>query len=366
MTAMKYEKTGVDYGLMDPFKVAALKAARSTAKNIARLGSSAVMTSYGESTFLTERSGLYLAHTNEGLGTKSLVADAMHGYGGRTFYDGIGQDTLAMIVNDMITLGALPESVEMHLAVGNSEWFADTARYLELIDGWWEACRLAGCAWGGGETPTLKDIVLPQTAMLGGSAVGIIKPKERLIRGNIRAGDAIVGIGSSGIHANGLTLARKIAAILPDGFMTRLGDGRTYGEALLDPTRIYVGLVEACLYQGVKIHYAVNVTGHGWRKLMRVDKPFVYRIEKLPTVPLVLKFMQEQGPISLSEAYGNLNMGMGFALYVPEDAVGAVRKLAGKQGLPSLRVGHIETAKEKKVVIEPLGIEYPGETLKIR
>ena len=200
----------------------------------------------------------------------------------RSYYDHIAQDTVAMIVNDMVTLGALPLAVAMHLGVGSSDWFKDERRAEDLVDGWRKACQLARCAWGGGETPTLSGVVEAATVVLAGSAIGMVKPKGRLIRANIQHGDAIVLFESSGIHANGLTLARAIAERAPNGYLTPLRDGRPYGEALLDPTHIYVGVIEDCLNRGVDIHYAVNITGHGWRKLMRASDPFAYVVERDP------------------------------------------------------------------------------------
>ena len=134
--------------------------------------------SRGESVYLIETPDSYIAQVHEGLGTKNLVADAMAGLDNTLYYDKIAQDTVAAIVNDMITLGALPLSVAMHLAVGDSNWFHHQQIPINLIEGWQKACDLAGCAWGGGETPTLKDIIIPGTFELSGSAVGIIKPKK--------------------------------------------------------------------------------------------------------------------------------------------------------------------------------------------
>ncbi len=217
--------------------------------------------------------------------------DAMYRLTGKSYYDQIAQDTVAAIVNDMITLGAIPVSLAMHLAVGISDWFNDKERCNDLILGWQKACTIARCRWGGGETPTLKGVVVPDTVLLSGSAWGVVKPKERLITANIQRGDAIILIESSGIHANGLTLARKIAEKLPDGYLTNLDDGRTYGETLLDPTLIYVPLIEDCLNRGISIHYAVNITGHGWRKLMRATQSFTYIIEHLPKQLPIFDFL---------------------------------------------------------------------------
>lgn len=365
---MTYAGTGVNYDAMDPFKRMAQLAARETAGNIARLNGGEFREfepSRGESAYLIEAAQSYFAHVEEGLGTKNLVADAMYVLTGKSYYDHVAQCTVAMIVNDLVTLGALPLSVAMHLAVGTSDWFNDEKRTGDLITGWKNACNLARCTWGGGETPTLKGVVVPEAVVLSGSAIGIVKPKERLIIGKIAHGDVIVIVESSGIHANGLTLARKIADKLPDGYLTKLSDGRSYGEALLDPTHIYVGLVEDCLDAGVDIHYAVNVTGHGWRKLMRATQSFTYMIDTLPTQLPIFCFIQEYGPVDDQEAYGNLNMGAGFALYVKEADVEKVLTAATQLGLKALAAGHIENG-DKKVVVSPKGLEYAGETLAVR
>lgn len=360
---MTYTGVGVDYDSMDPFKRAAQAAGRETRDNLRRFDYSEVEASRGESAYLIETPVCYLAHVEEGLGTKNLVADAMYEMTGKSYYDHIAQDTVAMIVNDMITLGALPLSVAMHLAVGDSNWFKDEQRSNNLVEGWKKACDLARCAWSGGETPTLKDVVIPGAVVLSGSAIGLVKPKGRLITGNIEHGDAIIIIESSGIHANGLTMARKIGE--KAGYLTRVTE-RTYGAMLLDPTHIYVGIIEECLSQGVEIHYAVNITGHGWRKIMRHPKPFTYLIEQLPTQLPVFDFMQRHGPIDDREAYANFNMGAGFALYVPEKEVNSVLYTAFSLGFTAFKAGYIEESEEKRVVIKPKNLVYSGESLKVR
>jgi phosphoribosylformylglycinamidine cyclo-ligase len=367
MKHMTYAGAGVDYGALDPFKRRAQAAGRSTAAALDRLGVSEVEMSRGESAYLIETEDAFFAHVEEGLGTKNLVADAVYRQqSDRTFYDHLAQDTVAMIVNDMVTVGALPLAVAMHLGAGSSEWFRDKRRADDLVDGWRRACELARCAWGGGETPTLAGVVEPGAVVLAGSAIGIVRPKARLIRGNIQAGDAIVLFESSGIHANGLTLARAIADRLPDGYFTRLSDGRAYGEALLDSTHIYVGLIEDCLNSGVDIHYAVNITGHGWRKLMRLPAPFAYVVTKVPSPQPVFEFLQAQGNIEDAEAYGNFNMGAGFAIYVPEKDVAAVLKAAENFPFGAMRAGHIETSDTRKVVIRPKGLEFSTDSLAVR
>lgn len=362
-TPATYKDSGVDYDAMDAFKRMAQEAALATAGNIKRLGLKDVPASRGESAYLVEADDHYLAQVEEGLGTKNLVADGLSDR--PELYANIAQDAVAMIVNDMITLGALPVSVAMHLGAGDSQWFKDQARLQALVSGWRRACDLSRCTWGGGETPTLKGVIEPKAVVLSGSAIGIIKPKQRLISGAIEDGDAIVVLASSGIHANGLTLARQIAAKAgPDA---KLSDGRLFTEALLDPTPIYVPIVEDALDSGIKIHYAVNVTGHGWRKLMRATEPFIYTIAEIPPAHPVFEFIQERGGVSDEEMYGNYNMGAGFALYVRPKDVDAIITAAQQHDIKAWRSGTISKAGDaKRVVITPKNLTYDGSTLGVR
>ncbi len=365
---MTYAGSGVDYDAMDPFKRAATKAAAKTAKNLRPHGCREVPGCRGESAYLIDIGDAYVAHVEEGLGTKNLAADQMYGKYGDPYYAAIAQDTVAMIVNDMITLGVPPISVAMHLAAGASDWFADGRRTQHLIDGWKAACDLAECAWGGGETPTLKDVVEPGTVVLSGSAVGLLRDKTRVFSPDkIRDGDAIIILESSGIHANGLTLARKIAG--KTGYDARIPNGRSFGEALLAPTCIYVPFVKRCMEQGVDIHYAVNVTGHGWRKLMRAPKPFAYVIDTIPTPNALFDFIQTEGGVDEREMYGNFNMGAGFALYVPESDVKKLWDVFHHFAPWSFGIvwaGRVMASEEKKVVIRPKGITFTGDELKVR
>ena len=163
----------------------------------------------------------------------------------------------------------------MHAGVGDSSWFENVGRAEDLALGFAEGCRRAGAVWGGGETPALKGIIDPQTIVLAGSAIGRIAPKSNRIAGDLCSGDAIVMLASSGVQTNGLTLCRQIAERLPQGYLTPMSDGRTFGEGLLDASVIYVDFVTACQRAGLRLKYAAHITGHGWRKLMRLAEPFV-------------------------------------------------------------------------------------------
>lgn len=360
-----YASAGVDYSAMDPIKVLAQKKAAGTSSNLIAHNASEVTASRGESAYVWEEADSYRALVVEGLGTKNLVADAMRD-GDTTYYDQIAQDTVAMIVNDLIVVGALPEVVNAYFAIGDSAWMSDEKRAADLINGWAHACDLAGAAWGGGETPTLKGIINPDTIDLGGSAVGIINPKDRLVLGDaLAAGDSIILVASSGIHANGLTLARSVGDSLASGFKTKLSDGRSYGEALLTPTPIYVPLVRDVLNANIDVHYMVNITGHGWRKLMRATKDFRYKLTMVPPVPTELSFIQEQANITLEEMYGNFNMGAGFALFVPKNEADKTVEIIKSAGFEAWVAGSVE-AGDKAVEIEPLGITFASESLEVR
>ena len=364
---LSYESAGVDYDQLDAFKRACQHAAAATTPALAAHGLSEPVGIRGESAYLIETPDEYLAHVEEGLGTKNLIADAMLERTGRSFYRNIGVDTVATIVNDLITTGAMPVSVAMHAAVGDAAWFAEARRSEELAAGFAQGCLAAGAVWGGGETPTLRGIVNPQTIVLAGSALGRIRPKSRRIMGAVRDRDAMIFLASSGVQTNGLTLCRKISDQLADDYLTVMGDGRTYGEALLDASVIYVRYLAALQRAGIDVHYAVHVTGHGWRKLMRLTEPFVYRITETREPPPVFQFIRQAGPVSEREAYATFNMGVGFAVYVDQQDARTCLDLARETGFEAWQGGMVlKESQRKAVVIEPLGITFEAETLQVR
>jgi phosphoribosylformylglycinamidine cyclo-ligase len=365
---LDYRSAGVDYDALDAFKRACQRAAGETRGALARHGLSEPPDTRGDSAYLLEGPDEYLAHVEEGLGTKNLVADAMKELTGQCFYRAIGIDTVATIVNDLITCGALPVSVAMHAAVGDGAWFNDAARAAALAEGFAEGCARAGAVWGGGETPALRGIVEPAGIVLAGSAIGRIRPKSRRLRGDIRSGDAIVMLASTGVQTNGLTLCRTLAGRLPRGYLTPLPDGRAYGAALLDASAIYVKFVTTLFEAGVQPRYAVHVTGHGWRKLMRAVEPMVYRVERLsPKMPAVFPFIAEHGGLDDREAYGTFNMGAGFAVYVdPADAERTVA-IARAAGYDAWLAGRLERQGDRKAVeIVPLGLSFEADSLRVR
>lgn len=363
---INYAQTGVNYNVMDPLKKLAQQMGKQTSANLLNFQAKEVEASRGESAFVWEEESSYRAFVIEGLGTKNLVADEMSKITGKIYYDSIAQDTIAMIVNDIITVGAMPEVINAYFGSGGPDWFADTKRSTALVEGWAKACQLAGATWGGGETPGLSGIINPQTLDLVGACIGIIKPKERLTLGDeLTSGDAILLIESSGIHANGLSLARAVAEKLPDGYGTKLPDGTTYGETILTPTHIYVNLIKDLFNSGIDIHYMANITGHGWRKLMRANKNLTYQITQIPLIPQIFDFIQEHSGSSDEDMYGNFNMGAGFAIYLPADQVEKTSAIAEKNNLKSWNAGVVQEGP-KQVIIQPKNITFGAETLEVR
>ncbi|HSV52440.1 MAG TPA: AIR synthase related protein [Burkholderiaceae bacterium] len=363
---LTYDQAGVNYDLIDPLKIAAQRAAAATGSHLASHGFGEVEASRGESAYVVDVGPMYLASIVECLGTKTLVADDMAKLTGKSYYDGIAQDTIAMAVNDLITVGATPLVVQAYWAAGGSDWFNDKERSQALVAGWKKACDTCRVAWGGGETPALAGIVADGRVDLAASCTGIVSPKTRLSLGEkLGAGDAIVFLASSGIHANGLSLARKLAERLPQGYLTDIGNGQSYGEALLAPTVLYSPVTEALATAGIVPHYSANVTGHGWRKLMRHPRTLTYRITAVPEKTPVLAYLQRECQLDDHEAYGTLNMGAGFALYLAADQAQRAVEIAQGLGLAAMVAGRVEEGP-KRVLIDPLGVEFSGDELQLR
>src|SRR5436190_9841130 len=367
MPGLTYENSGVDYAPLDAFKRACQKHAAATAHFLDDQNLKEAPGIRGDSAYLIEAADHYLAHVEEGLGTKNLIADAMHKLTGQHFYRNLGIDTVATIVNDLITCGAAPISIAMHAAVGDSNWFEDRERAEQLAQGFAEGCGLSRAVWGGGETPALKGIVDPSTIVLAGSALGRILPKSNRIVGDVRDRDAIILLASSGVHTNGLTLCRELATRRPDGYLNKLPSGRTYGEALLDASIIYADFLHAAQRENLDLHYAVHITCHGWRKLMRLPEPFVYQIDTLGDVPEIFPFIQKSGPIDIREMYATFNMGAGFALYIAEPDVQKCLRIASENAYTAWRAGAVRKSSYRKAVeILPLNLTFESETLAVR
>jgi phosphoribosylformylglycinamidine cyclo-ligase len=369
---LTYAQAGVNYDVLDGFKRACQQEARATVPMLASHGLKEPEAVRGESCYLIESESEYFAHVEEALGTKIMVADAMFKLTGKSYYRNVAIDDVSTIVNDLCASGALPISVAMYAAVGGDEFFSRSECASDLARGFAEGCRLSGAVWSGGETQTLKGMITPGTCVLGGSAFGRISPKSLRVQNKVKAGDKIIFLASSGVQTNGLTLCRALADRLPQGFLTPISDGRAYGEALLDPSVIYVNFIRACQEAGLTLNYTSHMTGHGWRKLMRLDANFVYEITEARKPLPIFDFIAEHAGLGQKEMYGTFNMGVGWAAYVdPQDAEACVN-LARKIGYDAWIAGTVLNEKnaqgqsKKGVRVPQLGLEWSGDELHIR
>src|SRR5438309_1988742 len=212
----EYSDAGVDYDALDAAKRLAIAKALSTSGLLTARGGHALDSSRGEPAFVFELAGRAFAFVLEGLGTKSIIARRVLEEQGVNRFADVAYDTVAAIVNDLCCVGALPLVLNAYFATGGSDWYAQGERAAALLEGWRRACADAGCAWGGGESPSLAGLLAPDDIELAGAAVGVVpQGAAPILGGELAAGDEIVLVRSSGLHANGASLARLVADRLP-------------------------------------------------------------------------------------------------------------------------------------------------------
>lgn len=244
-----------------------------------------------------------LALTVDGVGTKMLVADRMQEWGT------IGIDCIAMNVNDLYVMNIEPVAFVDYIAAEE----VSIPKMEQIGRGLNEGARQANIDIVGGETATLKGMVTGLD--LAGACLGI-QEKDRIITGEaIRPGDLILGVPSSGIHSNGLTLARRVVDAM-DAWEKRLSNGRTLGQELLVPTRIYAEALRVC--KTTAVSGMCHVTGGGLLNFSRLTK-YGFSIDSPLPVPEVFRWIQENGGIDRDEMYRTFNMGMGYAFIAPEE-----------------------------------------------
>lgn len=359
-----YSAAGVDYTTLDAGKRAALTQAQATSRLLTRHHGRAFDATRGEPAFAFEIGGQTFAFVLEGLGTKSIIASAVEDALGENRFADVAYDTVAAIVNDLCCVGALPLVVNAYFATGSSDWYERPERHAALLEGWRRACEDAGATWGGGESPSLPELVAPTEIELAGSAIGLVPGgRPPIVGADLAHGDEIVFVDSSGLHANGSSLARMVAQELEtDGYATALPSGRALGSALLEPSRMYVGLVAALIADDLPVHYLSHITGHGLLKLMRPSHDFTYRITDLPPVPEVLDFLVNQTGMAPGAAYSTFNMGCGFAVYCAAGAGEAVVGLAREHGHTASIAGRVERGP-RRVELEPIGVVFESDDM---
>jgi phosphoribosylformylglycinamidine cyclo-ligase len=245
-----------------------------------------------------------LALSADGVGTKILVARAMNKY------DTIGIDLVAMNANDVICVGAEPLVLLDYLAIDEP----DPSITGEIAKGLAKGAEMANISIPGGELATLPEMV--KGFDLAGLIVGMVEMDKIITGEKVAPGDVVIGLESSGIHSNGLTLARKV--ILEHySIDEEIFPGRTAGEELLEPTKIYVREVMRCLAEA-DVHGLANITGGGLANLTRITRHGYY-LDALPEPPRIFQLIQELGKVPEHEMYRTFNMGVGFCIVTSEE-----------------------------------------------
>jgi phosphoribosylformylglycinamidine cyclo-ligase len=265
---------------------------------------------------LDDRRGLALSC--DGVGTKLIVAEQL----GRL--DTVGVDCVAMNVNDVICVGADPIALLDYIAVEQ----ADPEALREIAVGLKRGAEEAGVEIPGGELAVMPELIRghpsPRGFDLLGFCVGLVDLDAIVTGDRIEPGDALIGIPSNGVHSNGFTLARRVLPELGEPF----GD-RTVGDALLEPTTIYVRAVRDLIGSPADVRGLAHITGEGFLNLLRLEAPVGYRIDRPLPVPPIFDLIAERGGVEPAELYEVFNMGTGFVAVVPAaDADAAVETLS--------------------------------------
>jgi len=305
-----------------------------------------VMAGLGGFGALFELAGRYkepvLVSGTDGVGTKLKLAQDLKRH------DTIGIDLVAMCVNDVLVQGAEPLFFLDYFATGKLD--VDTT--VAVVGGIAKGCELAGCALIGGETAEMPDMYPPGEYDLAGFCVGAVE-KSALIDGSaIKAGDAIIGIASSGAHSNGYSLVRRIVSRAGSTFDLDLG-GVKLGEALLAPTTIYVKPILK-LMREQPVHGMAHITGGGLKENIIRVVPDALGIALDSTAwprPPLFDWLQREGRVEREEMFRTFNCGIGYTLIVPQESREAIVGWLAKAGLDAWTIGEIVPARGDRVEI---------------
>jgi phosphoribosylformylglycinamidine cyclo-ligase len=303
--------------------------------------------------------GLGIALATDSVGSKVIVAELA----GR--FDTIGIDCVAMNVNDLICVGAEPLAVLDYIAVER----ADSAQLRELAIGLRTGAELAGVEIPGGEVCQVPEVIRGHPSPLGfdlvGSAFGTVA-LDRIIDGaSVRPGEAVIGLPSSGVHSNGLTLARR--ALLESGGLSISSapselDGATVADVLLEATTIYVRAILELLSSDVPVHGLAHITGGGLLNLLRIGSGVGYEISAPLPVPPVFGLIAELGHVSPAEMWEVFNMGCGFCAIVPADHAPEAIALLERHHPGTALIGRVSD-RAGRVAVPGLGLEGDSERM---
>jgi phosphoribosylformylglycinamidine cyclo-ligase len=274
-------------------------------------------------------------HT-DGVGTKVLIAQIMNKF------DTIGIDCIAMNANDIICLGAEPLSFLDYIGLKKF----DNAIINDIITGLITGAKEASVAIVGGETAVMPDVITGKGEKafdLVGMILGIVNKKKIITGNSIKEDDIIIGIESSGIHSNGLSLARKVLLSKYNVNDVLLGLNNTLGEELLKPTKIYVKPIMDIIKDEIKVNGLAHITGGGFMKLSRLvnSKNLCFKLNNMPKKSDIFKVIQKEGNISKYEMYRTFNMGIGFCIVTQRSMLEKIKNIFWKYKINSDVIGNI-------------------------
>ena len=285
-----------------------------------------------------------LVSGTDGVGTKIKLAFLMDQH------DTVGIDCVAMCVNDIVCAGGEPLFFLDYIACGKNY----PEKIAAIVKGVAEGCKQAGAALIGGETAEHPGLMPEEEYDLAGFAVGVIDEKDLITGENIKPGDVLVGVTSSGVHSNGFSLVRKVFEMTKESLDTYYDElGKTLGEALIEPTKIYVKALKSIKEAGITIKGCSHITGGGfYENIPRMLPEGVSAMVKKDSypVPPIFRLIQEKGNIEEQMMYNTYNMGLGMVLaFDPADAEQAIAAIKAS-GETAYVVGEVK-AGEKGVTI---------------
>lgn len=363
----------VDYDSLDSAKAAFIAASKKTIRFAEKygfmpesgFGASANVFALDLKPFLKSGAeNLLITLLPEGLGTSDDARpDDLTPEQLEKFWYNIGIKTVAVTTNDAASTGMQTILLSLYLPSGQPEKVFTPAFMKGFLNGFVAGCKTVGCVYFSGETPQLKNKIYPDKLDIAGALFGLMPPNVKPITGeNLAPGNKIVFIQSSGPHDNGFTALRKLAEELPQGYHTRLDDGREYWEAIIEPTVLYTPLIQEILSAGINPTNVEPISGHGWQKLMRSKKTLRYRVENVLPVPEIFKFVEKQSGTPQKEMIKIFNYGVGLAIYTrDENDAQKVIDIAKRHDLNAIIAGTIEAADTREVVVEPWNITLESD-----
>ncbi len=336
-SALTYAASGVDTAAGDR-AVELMKEAVAATHGPQVLGGIGAFAGLVDVSALKEYRRPLLASSTDGVGTKIAIARELD------IHDTIGRDLVGMVVDDIIVVGAAPLAMTDYIACGK----VVPERIADIVRGIAEGCQLAGCALVGGETAEHPGLMAPEDYDVAGAAVGAVEADELLGPERVRSGDVVIGMDASGLHSNGYSLVRAVVAAAGLGLEQHIDDfGRTLGEELLEPTRIYTADLLAVLRDvrtAGAVHALSHVTGGGLAaNLARVmPQGLAARVDRGSWEPsAVFSRVAQWGSVPQLDLEGTLNMGIGMIALVDAEKADAVLAVLAEQGLGARVIGEV-------------------------